>query len=377
VCGGKGRERQVREAKQRTALAHVQKQSGVRRGQGGLNVRVVEHNHGRLAAQLQRDALQVGLGRVLLDEVPHRGGPREGNLVHVGVHGQGLAGRGAVAGQDVHHALGKPGLLDERGHLERGQRSLLRGLDDDGAPGRQSRPELPEQHEAREVPRDDGPANAHGLAQRVHELLGVHRDGGAADLVRVPRVVQQALHHQVNVRRGAVNLPVSPQRLAVVQRLQLGQLLGVALDQLSQLEHQVAAARGRHLAPGSLGVKRAARRLYRQVDVGLIRFVHLANLFLVGGVEGGERFLRRGFHKLPIDEQASFWGCFMRARGVRVWRLWPTAERQVYHARFSISSPAKSWLLWVQMVRVCGGRKIGLAGDRPLPEQGRHILWGG
>ena len=84
---------------------------------------------------------------------------------------------------------------------------------------------------------------------------------------------------------------MSPQRvgdrLAAVERFERGQLLGVLLDQVGQLEHEPAAVGGVHLPPGA-GFQRLAGGLDGPVDVGLVAFGDLAMVSPVAGLMAGK-----------------------------------------------------------------------------------------
>ena len=90
------------------------------------------------APGLQGDLLEVA-GRSPRNQLAHLGGAGEGDLVDVGVVGDGGPRRLAEAGQDVDHAFGKAGLEDQLAEAECGERGLLGGLEHDGAAGRECR----------------------------------------------------------------------------------------------------------------------------------------------------------------------------------------------------------------------------------------------
>ena len=75
-------------------------------GNGGLHVGIVEDDVGRLAAQLQRNLLQIA-GSGLQNQLAHFGRAGEGDLVHVRMRGQRSAGGLAVAGNDIDYAFGE------------------------------------------------------------------------------------------------------------------------------------------------------------------------------------------------------------------------------------------------------------------------------
>ena len=123
---------------------------------------------------------------------------------------------------------GQVGLLADLGEQQRGQRRGLGRLEDDGVAGGQRRGDLPRQHQQREVPRDDLAGDAErprvGAEARVVELVGP------------ARVVEE-------VRRGERDVDVAglPDRLAVVQRLQDGELAGALLQDPGDPEQVLAA----------------------------------------------------------------------------------------------------------------------------------------
>lgn len=126
---------------------------------GVLDVGIVEDDVGRLAAQLERDLLQVGRRRCLHDLSADTRGAGEGDLVDVHVGGDGGTGGPSEARDDVDDAWGEAGLLDKLCCHEGGEGCLLGGLQDDGVTRRQGGAQLPRPHKQREVPGDDLSAN--------------------------------------------------------------------------------------------------------------------------------------------------------------------------------------------------------------------------
>lgn len=152
------------------ALAVVVVDAKVDPADGLLDVGVVEDDVGRLAAQLERHALEVGGRGGLHDGAADGGRAREGDLVDVHVRRDGGARDLAEARDDVDDAGGEAGLLDELGEHETGEGRLLGRLEDDGVAGGQGGADLPRQHEQGEVPRDDLTADAN-LEQDRHTKL--------------------------------------------------------------------------------------------------------------------------------------------------------------------------------------------------------------
>ena len=132
---------------------------------GGVEVGVLEDEERRVAAELHRHAQDL-LG-ALLDERPaDLGRARERELARPRVADQGLH-RPARARRrdDVEHAAGQPGLLEDLGEHEHRERRLLGRLDDHRAAGGDGRPDLARAHGQREVPGRDEDARADGLLE--------------------------------------------------------------------------------------------------------------------------------------------------------------------------------------------------------------------
>ena len=123
----------------------------------------------------------------------------------------------AGAGDDVDDARRQVGLLADLGEQQRGQRRGLGRLEHDGVAAGQRRRDLPRQHQQREVPRDDLAGDA--------ERLRVGAEAGVLELVGPAGVVEEVRGDQRDVDVARL-----PDRLAVVERLQHGQLAGALLD---------------------------------------------------------------------------------------------------------------------------------------------------
>ncbi len=260
----------------------------------GLEVGVGQDDVRALAAELERHPLQrpAALGA---DLAAHGGRAGEGHLVDAGVVDQ-RRPRLAVAGEHVYRALREAGLKRQLAEAKAGQRRLLGGLEDQRTAGRQGRGDLPHRHQQRKVPRDDLRAHAHRLAQRVDEQVAARgRDRLALDLRRPARVVAQVRHRGGDVALGR------RQRLAVVERLELGELLAVCLDQLGERVHQPGALGRRDLAQRA--VERGARGGHRAVDVLGPRLGDLADRLGGRRVDRLERAPVGGLDALAADQE--------------------------------------------------------------------------
>jgi hypothetical protein len=119
------------------------------------------------------------------------------------------------------------------------------------------------------------------------------------DLVGPASVVAEAVDHEWQVDVAALG-----DRLAVVEGLELGQLVLVLLDQVGEPVHQLAAIAGVHLAPGAIVVvERLARGLDRQVDVLGAGFGHLGDDLLGRRVEGLECLAAEAIAPLAVDQE--------------------------------------------------------------------------
>ena len=88
-------------------LALVAEDAPERGAHGGVEIGVGEDDVGRLAAQFQAQALQVGDGRVLQQLARRGDAAGEADLVDILVQRERLAGRGAVARDHVERAIGQ------------------------------------------------------------------------------------------------------------------------------------------------------------------------------------------------------------------------------------------------------------------------------
>src|SRR3989441_2244503 len=114
-----------------------------------LEVRVLEHDEGRVAPELERQPLDLA-GRRLHDPLPDLRRAREADLPDERVGEQLRADQARTVGrQHVEHAGGQPGVFGDLRDRQRGQRRGRRRLEDDGASRRQSGRDLARDHPRR------------------------------------------------------------------------------------------------------------------------------------------------------------------------------------------------------------------------------------
>ena len=207
---------------------------------------VGEEDVGRLAAEFERAGDDV-LGRVLHDETAGRRLAGERDLGDALVLSERLAGLDAEAVDDVEYA-GRQQVADEIHQHHDAHGRLLGGLQHDAVAGGERGSELPHRHQDREVPGDDLADDAERLVEVIGDrvvidlgdraFLGAHAAGEIAEVIDGER----------NVRSHRL-----ADRLAVVERLDHGEQLEIALHLVGDLVEE----------PGALGRRGACPRLAR------------------------------------------------------------------------------------------------------------------
>ena len=149
-----------------------------------------------------------------------------------------LADDGALAGDDVDHALRDPGVEDELAEPQSRERRQLGRLQHDRVPAGESRAELPAGDVEREVPGHDQADDAERLPEGQVDSAG-DRDRLSVVLVDRARVEVEDLGHHADLAARAGD------RLAHVGRLDRGELLARRLlDEFATSREQ--ARRDRH-----------------------------------------------------------------------------------------------------------------------------------
>ncbi len=255
----------------------------------GVEIGVVEHDEGRVAAQFERDFFHRA-GALPHQELADLGRAGEGQLAHDGIRGEFAADRGSSAGDDVEHAAGQARALGERGDGERRERRLLGRLDDDGAAGGQRRRDLARDHRDREIPRRDRGADANRLLQREQALVAP----GARDRVAIDAL--GLLGEPFDERRAIGDLALGlGQRLALFAHHDRREIVGVGQDRVEPGAQDRAALLAGLGAPGGQG--RARRRDgapglgraeigHGRDRVAIRRVVHGEALAAIGGDPG-------------------------------------------------------------------------------------------
>ena len=175
-----------------------------------LGVGVLEHDDRRLAAELDRGALErrcAGRDHAL----PVVGSPVKQIRSTPGCARQRGAGRLAEAVDDVEDAVGQLGLLEHLGEQRRGEGRPLGRLEHDRVARRERRRDPPRREHQRRVPGHDQPGHADRLVDRVVEELVADLERAAVQLGDHARVVVEVLAPRA--RRGpricAIGMPMS------------------------------------------------------------------------------------------------------------------------------------------------------------------------
>jgi hypothetical protein len=165
------------------------------------------------------------------------------------------------------------------GEAQRRQRGLLTGLEHQGVAGHERRADLPDSHQQREVPWGDAADHAEWVAP---DEAGVRRrvlPAGAA-LQGAGGACEEA--HVVDAERDL--LAGDGDRLADIEGLELGELLGVGLEPVGKLEQQLGPLTGSRRGPTVEGPICRGDGL---VDVDRRAHRHGRDLLPVGRVEHG------------------------------------------------------------------------------------------
>jgi len=190
------------------------------------------------------------------------------------------------ASNDVQRARREPGFESQFAEAQRGQGCLLRRLQDHAVAAGQRRSQLPTGQQEREVPGYDGAHHSDRLTQGVGERIVEGVDGLAVNLGGPSGVVAKHVGHH-----GHIDVARFKDRFAVVECLQLGQLVDILLDQVGDSPQDLASFAGGQLPPRSSEVvKRLAGRGDGLVDVVRAGFGDLGQNLAGGGVDSVEGF---------------------------------------------------------------------------------------
>ena len=139
-----------------------------------IRIDVVEYQDRRLPTRLNRKPCHI-FDCGMADGLADLGGTGERNLVDEGMTDQRRTHIKSCAGDNIHSACGKADLFDQRRKIERRERRVLGGFQDDSAAASQCGHNLPESHQMREIPRNDSRHDTDGFATCVGVKLHPNR----------------------------------------------------------------------------------------------------------------------------------------------------------------------------------------------------------
>ncbi len=210
---------------------------------------------------------------------------------------------------------------------------MLGRFDHHGVANRQARRQGAGKQHQRRVPRGDHADHAQGFASAVVELVElVDRDGFALQLVG------HAGEVDVGVGQGVHLCAHFPQQLAVVTGFQECQGFGVLQHQLGQAIQQLAAGRGRQIAPLRV-VESPLGRGHCTVHIAGIGFGELVPGLAGRGIEAVQVGGAVGGDELTVDKQVEAAALKGTDRGFHAGVLWVRIKGIHGPARRSRSSP--------------------------------------
>ena len=254
---------------------------------------------GRLAAELEHDPLEVGLGRVVQEVAPDLGRARERDRVDVGVPADGLADGRAATGHDVEDARRQTRLGRQLGDAQQAQRRVAGRLDDHGVAGRQGRSELPGGHQGRVVPGDDRADHADRLAHDHGQRVLAGRGDVVVELVDGLGVPADGAG-----RLGDVDGPAVARWACPASRLSMRASSSTLASMASATREQDALAVGRGQRRPRPMLDGLARGADGDVDVGGVALGDVGQGLAGGRVLGREPAAPRRVDEAAVDEQA-------------------------------------------------------------------------
>ena len=262
---------------------------------GGIEIGVGKHDVGRLAAKLQRHALEIA-GRGPDNRLARDVRAGKGDLVDVGMRGERRTGGLAIARHDVDDAGRHAGFHCKLGQPQRSEGRLFRRLEHHGAAGCDRRADLPDGGGQRAVPGNDRADDADGFLQRVGKDFAGQRvlDGLAMQRRGLACIIAQHAEHAQAIAAGTGD------RCAHVEGVELRQLLEILLDEVGEPEQHALPLEWLHLAPRPL--EGAARGGDRAVDVLGVALGDDGEQFAGGRIARLELLARRGIDPFAIDQ---------------------------------------------------------------------------
>lgn len=200
--------------------------------------------------------------------------PGERELVDIGMDVEGLADDRALAGDDVEDA-GRKDPVEELGHLEDRQRSVLGRLEDDRVAGGERGRGLERRDHQRRVPREDAGDDAQRHPLRVLELPVSGRQGRALDLTGDAAHVAEEIGED-----DGLGPRLRADRVAGVERGELSELLRTGFERVGALDEQLLPLLERQSCPFGTAARAAltARSASASLPSGTVAMTTLRSI---------------------------------------------------------------------------------------------------
>jgi hypothetical protein len=212
--------------------------------------------------------------------------PVNETFLMIGVRDEVFGDFGRTAEDQVEHVARNAGVEEHADQFDAARRRVLGPLQDHRAAGAERGRDFSHRLIDREIPRREGRDRADRLlGHDLHNALGAARHDaaiGAPSLLGEPVDGVGAVHH---LELGF------DQRLALLQREDLGDGVGALAQKVGGLAHHLGAVIGRHGPPG---LEAALGGLQRLVEVVPARDRQLADRLGGGGVEDRQGLAGRG-----------------------------------------------------------------------------------
>ena len=259
----------------------------------GLEVGIIEHDDGRLAAELQVRSLgAVDRGRQHLLAADDRAGQRDHG--HFGLRDERRTHGVPAAADDVDDAWRKQ-LRAYCRQFERGERRLLGRFEHHGVARGQCRPHLPGSHHEWIVPRRDRSDHAQGIAaNHAGETRKIF--AGQCAVHRASSPGEETKHVG---DRGYLVVQRGVQWFAAILRFEARKFHGLPLDAVCQFQQQRAAVFRDRRRPAGKGFRRG---FHGGGDLFFGRFGHLRDDFTGSRIQHPQ-LVTLAFDQLAVNEQ--------------------------------------------------------------------------
>ncbi|ENN86115.1 hypothetical protein RHSP_32539 [Rhizobium freirei PRF 81] len=270
-----------------------------RAADGAVDIGIVEDDQRRLAAELHGDMLEVAGGRSR-HLAARRHGAGQRHLRHIRMVDEQRPGL-AVALDDIVKALGQAGFDKDFSNLQRAERRVFRRLEYHGVAGDEGRRALPAGDLLRIVPCADADADAERHALGIGEVAA-ERDVGAVEAGGRDAAEE---FEAVGARRWVGDNGFLD-RLARIQRFQLGKLAVTLAHDIGRALQDAAACRRAHGRPFRLCPAGASDRL---LDDGRRRCVQAGDHFAGRRIDAFNKGAVGVLDIFPVDEMRGFRLC--------------------------------------------------------------------